>query len=154
MTDVKKFLGKTFEIERGIHILETALEREKTRSERITRDYSGLGVHSSRDPHGFDGIVILEDEIRSHIDKLARVKAEIISAIESLENPVHRQILLLPYIHHQRFPDIAVALCFSERQTFRIHGAALTALTQKLKEKENEYRLETKRTKRTHTDCP
>ena len=99
---------------------------------RTTRNYGGSFVVGSRDVHRFDGLVSLEDEIIRQVNRLLQAQAEIVTAIDHLPNPVHRQLLLLRYIKFKPFPEVAEALGYSERQMFRLHGAALKDLEKRL----------------------
>ncbi len=78
-------------------------------------------------------IVDLEKEIYDEIERLGKVRADIIKTIDSLERPAQRDILYMRYINHMTFEQIAVEINKSWRHTLRLHGYALKNFSKKMK---------------------
>lgn len=73
-------------------------------------------------------IVELEERLNAEIDELTAKRQEIECAVGSVPDEVQREVLTRRYLLYQKWEVIAEEMCYSERQVFRIHGAALRAL--------------------------
>lgn len=73
-------------------------------------------------------IVELEERLNAEIDELTAKRQEIECAVCSVPDEVQREVLTRRYLLYQKWEVIAEEMCYSERQVFRIHGAALRAL--------------------------
>ena len=65
-----------------------------------------------------------------------RTMCSVASFIESLDSDIHRMVLRLRYLDLLSWPQVqremdTVGCCYTERQMFRIHGAALQAAREK-----------------------
>lgn len=78
-----------------------------------------------------DRIADLQDEINREIDNLVRLKTEIRSKINALDDYRYIAILTEYYINCQRWEDIAESMEMSVRHTLRLHGEALQAFRKK-----------------------
>lgn len=85
-------------------------------------------MSGSVDPHRFDSLVELENKIDNRIDELMRVKAEILEAVNRVQDGAFRQLLTRRYIEFKTWEQIAVDMNYSYRQVTRMHGRALLAL--------------------------
>lgn len=74
-----------------------------------------------------DRIADLQAEINREIDNLVRLKTEIRSKINALDDYRYIAILTEYYINCQRWEDIAESMEMSVRHTLRLHGEALQA---------------------------
>ena len=104
--------------------------RDETRDRltHITQSYDGDGAQASKDPHKFDALLELEDKVDRKIDELYKVKAEILDAIDKLEDSRERIALRVYYIDMKTWEEVAVELHYTWRQTMRIRKAALTKI--------------------------
>lgn len=73
-------------------------------------------------------IVELEERLNAEIDEFTAKRQEIECAVCSVPDEVQREVLTRRYLLYQKWEVIAEEMCYSERQVFRIHGAALRAL--------------------------
>ncbi len=69
----------------------------------------------------------LQELYKTKLDELAAEQLAIEQAIETL-SPVKRQLLRYRYIDGLKWEDICVKMCYSWRQTHRLHGEALLEL--------------------------
>lgn len=74
------------------------------------------------------GVMELEERLNAEIDELAEKRREIECAVNAVPDEVQREVLTRRYLLYQKWEVIAEEMCYSERQVFRIHGAALKAL--------------------------
>ena len=123
--NAKQWLMRARNIDREIDELLTERTEVIARLTSITQKLTGETVQASKDPHKFDRIVELEFEIDRQIDELVAVKAEIENGISKLTDGRYREILRLRYISGKTFEEIAVRICYSYKQTCRLHGRAL-----------------------------
>lgn len=63
-----------------------------------------------------------------YLDMLDGIRNQIKAEIESVKEPKLRTLLRMRYIGGKTFEQIAVDMCYSWRQTVRLHGAALIAV--------------------------
>lgn len=96
-------------------------------------------------PHGSGGgdamagivaeLVQLEEKYKDKLHRLHAAMAEVEDMIDSLEDPVERQVLRCRYIEGLIWEEICVKLNYSWSQTHRHHGAALDKLADAKMEK-------------------
>lgn len=67
----------------------------------------------------------LDTEIKALEEKLVNVKAEVLLAIESLDNEDYKDVLILRYINGLSFQQIARKFYVVDRTVFRWHREAL-----------------------------
>ena len=101
----------------------------------ITQNYNSDGAQSTKDPHKFDQLVIIDNDIDQRIDELANIRREIFNAINQVDDPRYRQILMGRYISSWTWEQIAVSIGYSFMQTTRLHGYALKAIEPIIKQK-------------------
>lgn len=95
------------------------------------------GANYARDPvtggrkqcAGYTGvverIVDLEREIEAEIDRFVDERHETINRIQSLENPIHADILFQRYVEYKPLYQIANEMRYSYSHTRRLFGKAL-----------------------------
>ena len=66
--------------------------------------------------------------INKRIDELIECKNEIIRAINSVENPTYRALLIAYYINCKTWEQVADDLNYDLRWVYRLHGRALQAI--------------------------
>lgn len=121
----KTWLNRARNIDREIDGLIRARDETRAKCMSITQSLSGSIVQSTKDPHKFDRLVELENEIDRRIDELLRVKAEIVLGISKLTDGRMREVLTARYIEGLTFEEISVRIRYSYKQTCRLHGRAL-----------------------------
>ena len=107
------------------------------------------GHNESPDPHKFDHLIELDDEIRRQCDNLAKASAEITAAIYKLPDRRYREILLLRYVTGETWDDIAADLCYSRRHVTKLHDAAIKAIEKICEEDAAKIRRTSRRTAHT-----
>ena len=75
-------------------------------------------------------MVDLEEEINADIDRLVKLKREIMGVINSVEQPEYHLLLELRYLSYKTWEDIAERMNYSYRQVHRLHAQALNSLEQ------------------------
>lgn len=131
--NVKAWLNRARNIDREIDSLLRERSEMRNMLFSVTSNYEEIVVSGTKDPHKFDRLAELETEIDNQIDNLVSVKAEILRAINKLDDGRFRDVLRLRYLESRTFEQIAVEINYSYKQTCRIHGRALLKMEEVLK---------------------
>ncbi len=81
--------------------------------------------------NAMDATAILEDNRR----ECQRVLVEIMDAIKSVPDEVQQTVLIEHYVNGRTLADIQTDICYEKRNTIIIHGRALWAVLQWMKER-------------------
>lgn len=137
---VRAFLGSVLEARLEVKRIKRKLDALESRAMNITSNLTGMprGGGADRD----SVLASLADVSRDYYLRLAKAEQtelDVLRFIDSLSSPDSRMILKLKYIDCRRWPKILTTLRengreISERQMFRLHGAALQEARQKYKE--------------------
>lgn len=123
--NAKQWLSRARNIDREIDGLMRTRDETRARVMSITQSLTGEVVQSTKDPHKFDRLVELENEIDKRIDELLLVKKEIENGISVLSNGTYRELLRRRYLQGLTFEQIAVEMNYSWRHVCTLHGRAL-----------------------------
>lgn len=124
----KQWLSRGRGINREIDALLKSKDEMFNQLTSITAAPSGDVVSGTKDPHKFDRLVELGDQIDRRIDELAGIKSEILATINRLEDWRYRELLRSRYIDMKNFEQIAVDMHYSWRGVMKIHANALRAI--------------------------
>lgn len=89
-----------------------------------TQNFDGDGAQSTKDPHKFDQLAEINFEIDELIDRTVERKAEIIKALELLDNKTERDALKYYYVELMPWSKVAEKLGRSERRIMAVKKAA------------------------------
>lgn len=128
MTDAKQWLSRGFRLRSEKEQLVRIREETYTRLTKLTQNISGDITSGTKDPHKFDALVTLDLDIDKKIKELDKVRLEIFTTIQQLQDRRYRMVLLGRYYECLSWGEIATLLHYEERQIYRIHGMALTAI--------------------------
>ena len=128
MTDAKTWLSRGSWLRREREQLERLREETMTRLTKTTATMSDAPGGGTKDPHKMDALATLDAELDSRLRELDKVKLEIFSAIQQLNDRRYRMVLLGRYYECLEWGDIATLMHYEQRQVYRIHGMALTAI--------------------------
>ena len=126
----KAWLGRYRQLDQRIGQLLEEISVWRERAQKTTPSHDGLPQTQGQDslPSAVDMIVQLEKETNQEIHKLARLKKEIQSAIQTVEEPSLRLLLEYRYIHSLTWDQVAQRMNYDVRQVYRLHGTALSKL--------------------------
>ena len=125
----KEWLNRARRLDYEISALIRAKDNAWEQVISITSSPSGVVVSSTKDPHKFDRVIELDDKIDRRIDELCAIKAEILSAINKVEDTSLRTLLLERYINCKTWERIAVDMCYSFSTVVQYkHPQALNAI--------------------------
>lgn len=124
----KEWLMRGFRLKQEKEQLERMREELFTRLTKVTQNISGEAVSGTKDPYKFDALVQMDVELEEKIKELDKVRLEIFQAIQQLTDRRYRMVLLGRYYECLPWPDIATLMHYDERQVYRFHGMALTAI--------------------------
>ncbi len=124
----KQILAKGRGIDREINALIRTRDETKDRLTHITQSYDGDGAQTTKDPHKFDKLVELEDQINQMIDDLVDQKMLSLNLISHLDDSRERMILKLYYVDFLSWEQVAVSANLSWTHTMRLRKSALSKL--------------------------
>lgn len=70
-------------------------------------------------------LIFLEDEIEQMKKEYEEIREKVLQNIDSIDNELYRDIMLLRYIYFKKWDDIADILGYSERHLRRLNNEAL-----------------------------
>lgn len=94
----------------------------------ITSQLDGDSVSGTKDPHKFDELAELDGYIRQEVSKAMKIKMEITTAINELEDWRYRDVLIYRYINNYIWDNIADSMSYTRQHVTRLHGYALIAI--------------------------
>lgn len=121
----KEWLMRAWRIDREIDLLMDARRRAFDRATSTTAPPRDVRVSGGSSGNPMDSYAALSEQIDRRVEELARVKAEVLEAIEQIPNTTRRQLLIERYINCKTMEAIAVEMNYSWRQINRLHGRAL-----------------------------
>lgn len=126
--DARKWLGRARMINREINTLLLTIEESRAQIERITQNYNADGAQSTKDPHKFDRLVELENDIDQKIDELVGIKEEITAAIGRLHDGRHRTVLMDYYVRCMTLEQTAVEMNYSYAHVKRLRAIGISQI--------------------------
>lgn len=129
----KKWLGRARFIDREIETLERTKEETRDRLLKITQSYEFKEAQTTPDPHKYDKLVEIDDQIDQKKNELVRTKAEIIAVIYFLDDAMQRITVFDYYVRGMPLQDIAHEIKYSYRQTRRFHNFGVANIEKFLK---------------------
>lgn len=127
--NAKEFLNQAYYIDKRINSKIEQVASLEALANKVTTTYSQAPASGSHNNQKMESIIIkivtMEEEINKDIDKLLDVKAEIMSAIDLVENLEYRTVLELRYLCLQNWDDIATNMYCGASNIYRVHGEAL-----------------------------
>lgn len=131
----KQWLSRARKCDEEIETLRKAVEKERDRVLSITATLGGDVVSGSADQHKLDNYAALVDELESRVAELYKIKKDVKAVVDGVQDETLRQILILRYVSVTSWEEIAVAMHFSYRHVCRLHGDALAAVKDLVREK-------------------
>lgn len=128
----KEWLSRGWRIDREIRELEQAQVEALALATRTTAGTDGERVDGGGDNSSEREMVAYADKaaeyavmIDEKIRELVGIKTEIIRAVERVENPTLRAVLMARYVNFKTWEQIAVEMSYSYMHVCRLHGRAL-----------------------------
>lgn len=127
----KEYLRQAYIIDRKIKLDTEKLAVARSALYVKTVRYDRDGAKTVPQGNGTENAVLrvmeLEERLDREIDELTVKRQEIEQAVNAVPDEVRREVLTRRYLLYQKWEVIAEEMNYSERQVFRIHGAALRA---------------------------
>ena len=121
----KAWLNRARRIDKEINQLLELRKHTFDRLTNITQSLNGDTISATKDPHKYDRLVELENEIDQKIDELVAVKAEIFRLLSALSNRNQRLVLIAYYLDMKTWEQIAVDLHYSYDNIMRLRKLGL-----------------------------
>lgn len=125
---VKQWLNRAKRLDREINTLLELKQSVYDHLVSITQRYDSDGSQSTKDPHKYDRLAEIGNDIDKKIDAFTDIREEIFQTIMMVDDSRYRQILIGRYIAGWTWERIAVDINYSYIQTVRLHGNALQAI--------------------------
>lgn len=121
----KQFLNKARAIDLQIDSLEETKHELRDQLLNTTQNYDSDSIQGQKDPHKFDALVIVEDQINELINQLLIAKKEALGVIFQLQDWRLREVLKRRYVDMKSFEQIAASLNYSWRNIMKLHKRGL-----------------------------
>lgn len=121
----KQFLNKARAIDLQIDSLEETKHELRDQLLNTTQNYDSDSVQGQKDPHKFDSLVIVEDQINELINQMLIAKKEALGVIFQIQDWRLREVLKRRYVDMKSFEQIAASLNYSWRNIMKLHKRGL-----------------------------
>lgn len=112
-----------------------------------TASYSATVVASTKNPHKFDAVTLIDACIEQKERQIGTLQREVMKAILTVKNDKQRKVLRALYIECCNIPQAADKLHFSEGHTKRLHREGIEnikitrTMIEQSKKRENPHRI-------------
>ena len=132
--DAKEFLMQAWEIDKRIEAKIYERDRIMARvSSARQSNLSGMPRGGTYDwTDAVAAVADMDSAIKGEIMELCRIKREVNTVIDAVEDSRLRRVLELRYRSYYTFEKIAEVLGYDVRQIYRIHDDALQAVQEKM----------------------
>lgn len=124
----KDWLNRGRRLSREIESLEAAKQSAYELVTGTTSAPSASPAGGSRDPHKFEAYAEYEALIDKRVAELISIRAEIITAVQKVEDARYRKLLIDRYVRELTWEQIAVEMRYTYRGVLTLHGKALKAV--------------------------
>ena len=126
--EVKQWLWRARGIDNEIRALQEIRDHEFERVTAISAKLTGMPATVSKDPHKYDRLAELNDQIEQLSEKLTATKKEILARIYRLEDSRHRTVMVLYYVDCLSIEQISAKMHYSINNVFKLKRAAISAM--------------------------
>lgn len=131
--ELKRKLKASWAISAQINELHIQLQELRATGTRITPSYSveaagGGDNNTSKPEQAALAIYELEQEINAKIEQQCKVLGETYALIDLLEDEMLKLVMLMRYISHKPWEQIALELGYSWRSVHNLHSEALNTI--------------------------
>lgn len=121
----QKWLSRGLECKREYNRLLRERADRIAAAAKCTPTYGGIVVAGSSDPHKFERVALLHDDIEERLEEIKQIRAEIKAAVCKVKNDGEREVLFERYINFRAFKDIAPLVGYSEGHVYVLHRKGL-----------------------------
>lgn len=125
--------SRVFHLEKRISCKVDQIAEMDALATRVSSPLSDVKIQTSVDNHKTENIIVkiveYQEELEKDIKTLIRIKGEIKKAIDTVNNNEQRLVLEMRYLLYMKWEEIAVKLGYSIEHIYRIHRAALNAVS-------------------------
>ena len=125
LSETKAWLMRGWKLDREINALQRMLDDTRLMVISTTANLQGVSVQSTKDPHKYDRLLELDDEINTRVDELVAIKLEIERVVRRVDDSRYRTLLIERYTSFKTWEQIAVDMSYSFRRIMELHEEAL-----------------------------
>ena len=130
---VKDELMKAYRIDQDINNKMEQIAALRDLSQKASSTISDMPGSPNRNIHKTEDIIVkmvtMEQELQGEIDSLLDIKQYVADLIKQVKDREGRIVLEQRYLQYDKWEDIASDMCYTVRQVFRIHDAALMEIS-------------------------
>lgn len=127
--NAKEYLSQAIWLNQRINRKLEQANSLRTLASKVTTTFGEERVQGTKNQSPMEETMVrlidLENEVNEDIDKLIKLRAEIVETINEVDDPIYQLILLMRYIEGKPWEDIAVGLGYDRSTVWRNHGKAL-----------------------------
>lgn len=135
MMTAKQYLSRAWAIDARIDSLMETKRNLYDRLVNTTVNYNNDGTQATADPHKFDSLSVIEDEIDRMIDQMITIKTETLAVIYKLNDWKLCEVMKRRYIDMQTFEQIAYNMGYGWRHVMRLHKKGLQEIERLINER-------------------
>lgn len=94
-------------------------------AEKCTPTYGESVMAGSSNPHKFERVALIHDDIEERLEEIKQIRAEIKAAIYRLKDEGEREVLFERYVNFRAFKDIGPLVGYSEGHVYVLHRQGL-----------------------------
>ena len=127
----KEYLSQVYKLDHKIYLMKLEVEEYRRLASSIPgQDFTRERVQTTRNLEApfvkwIYKAIDKEDEIKKKMEELLKIKTEVLSVIDKIENDNLRVVLKLRYIDSLSWPQISEKIYASEKTVRRWHNQAL-----------------------------
>lgn len=130
----KEWFSRCRRLDKRIESLQRQRREEWEKVTSMTANLSGEVVDGTKDPHKLDRYAEFDSLIGAEILELLEIKCEVKAVIVQIPDYRYRDVLDKRYIEMKSWEQIAVEMNYTYRRVTQLHGEALKAAEEYLKE--------------------
>ena len=125
----KEYLEKAYRLNQVIDIKLEEVSALRSLATRVTTAFGEDKIKTSKKKSPMEDVLVrlmdLENEVNIDIDRLISFKKEIIKTINQVDDYNLKLVLVMRYINHKSWEDIADDLLYDVRTIYRFHKQGL-----------------------------
>lgn len=121
----QEWLSRGFACRKEYNRLQRGRNSRLADAAKCTPTYGGIVVAGSSNPHKFERVALIHDDIEERLEEIKQIRAEIQSAIYKLKHEGEREVLFERYVNFRPFKDIGPMVGYSEGHVYVLHRQGL-----------------------------
>lgn len=121
----QEWLSRGFSSRKEYNRLQRERSSRLAEAAKCTPTYGGIVVAGSSNPHKFERVALIHDDIEERLEEIKQIRAEIKAAVYKLKDEGEREVLFERYVNFRAFKDIGPLVGYSEGHVYVLHRHGL-----------------------------